>query len=162
MENCIFLDKLKIHFSASFSMMEKIIGICPDELWNKKVSGSIFWKQILHAIRWGVFWLQSENIEFIEHFDEINGQPAELEKTPENVLSKDDIKECCIELKEKMEKWFLNKDDNWLKLPCWLNNKITNFDVFINQIKHFDYHVGHCEAVFREHNIDPGKYIEYI
>ena len=54
------------------------------------------------------------------------------------MLSKDDIKKCCLELKEMVENQLLNKDDNWLKLPCWGNNKISNFDVLINQIKHFD------------------------
>ena len=46
MENCIFLNKLKHNFFASFSMLEKIIDICPNELWNKKLSGFIFWQQI--------------------------------------------------------------------------------------------------------------------
>jgi hypothetical protein len=162
MENCVFLNKLKLHFSASFSMLEKVIEICPNELWNKKVSGFIFWKQALHTIRWGIFWLRGENIEFAERFDEKNGYPAKMKKDPEKILLKDDVKECCFELKEMVEKWFSNKDDNWLKLPCWGNNKITNFDVIINQIKHFDYHIGYCESIFREHNINPGEYIEYL
>ena len=160
MENCIFLNSLKQHFFSSFSMLEKIIEICPNEMWNKKVSGFIFWQQLLHTITGGLFWLRDENIEFIEPFKEKNVYP-ELEKDPENVLTKDDIKKCCSELKEIVKNWFLNKDDNWLKLPSKIYNKAINFDIIINQIKHFDYHIGHCESIFREYNINPGKYIEY-
>ena len=72
-------------------MLEKIIEICPNEMWNKKVSGFIFWQQLLHTITGGLFWLRDENIEFIEPFKEKNVYP-ELEKDPENVLTKDDIK----------------------------------------------------------------------
>jgi hypothetical protein len=43
MENCVFLDSLRNQFFLSFLMLEKIIEICPDELWNKKVSGFVFW-----------------------------------------------------------------------------------------------------------------------
>ena len=160
MENCIFLNKLKNHFFASFSMLEKIIDICPDKLWNKKLSGFIFWQQILHTITGGLFWLRSENNEFIEPYKEKNVFP-ELEKDPENILSKNELKKCIFELKDMVEIWFSKKDDDWLKLPSIIYNKATNFDIIINQIKHFDYHIGHCESIFRNNNINTEKYVEY-
>lgn len=162
MKEHIFLGSLKLHFSASLSMIEKIIGICPDELWNKKVSGFIFWNQILHTILWSVYWLRGENHELDTYFDKKTGYPPDLENDPENIISKDEMKKCLCELKKMTENWFLNKDDNWLKLPCEGNKKITNFDIMINHIKHFDYHAGHCEAIFRDHGIDPKEYIEYL
>jgi hypothetical protein len=169
MENCIFLNSLKHHFFSAISMLENIIEICPNEVWNKKVSGYVFWQQLLHTIYAGLFWLRDANMEFIEP---LKGRNVywELDKDPEDILSKDDIKKCFSELKKIVGKWFLNKDDNWLKmsfneihkdLPEFLN-KATNFDILMNQIKHFDYHIGHCESIFRDHNINPGKYIEYL
>jgi hypothetical protein len=49
MENCVFLNSLRNQFFLSFSMLEKVIEICPDALWNKKVSGFIFWQQLIHV-----------------------------------------------------------------------------------------------------------------
>jgi hypothetical protein len=36
----------------------------------------------------------------------------------------------------------------------------TDFDETTGQIEHIMYHIGHCEAMFRENNIKTKKYIE--
>jgi hypothetical protein len=41
------------------------------------------------------------------------------------------------------------------------DRKFANFDVTIAQIEHTMYHIGHCEAIFREQNIKTGKYLNY-
>ena len=160
MENYVFLNSLKGNFFACFKMLEKIMEICPDDLWNKKVSGFIFWQQILHAFAGEWFWLREENVEFNEPFKDKNVYP-ELEKDPETVLSKDTLKDFCIETKKFVEKWFAGKDDNWLKLPSKLYNKMTNNDVMIGQITHLMYHVGHFDAILREAGIKTGEYLGY-
>ena len=160
MENCIFLNSLKNNYFINFKMLEKIIEICPNDLWNKKVSGFVFWQQILHTFAGEHFWLREENSEFIEPFKDKNVYP-ELEKDPENILSKDVIKNFCIETKEFVEKWFNGKDDNWLKLPSKIYSKMTNNDVMLGQITHLMYHIGHCDAIFRENGIETGEYLGY-
>jgi len=66
------------------------------------------------------------------------------------------------------EKWFLDKNDDWLeklffvKSPDERLNEATNFDIIMSQIKHFDYHIGHCESIFRNNSIDPKEYFEYF
>jgi hypothetical protein len=89
-------------------MLENILEICPDELWNKKVSGFVFWQQLLHAFGGVHYWLREENTEFIEPFKDQNVYPERMEKDPENILSKDVLKQYCKETKEIAEKWF-----NW-------------------------------------------------
>ena len=141
-------------------MLEKIIEICPDELWNSKKSGYVFWQQLLHTFSGMLYWLREENTEFIEPFREMNVYP-EMEKDPENVLSKEDITQCCDNARKAGEQWFSGKDDDWLKLPSKIYDKITNFDVMIMEIKHVMYHIGHCEAIFRENGIKPGVYLDF-
>jgi hypothetical protein len=152
MENIILLNSLKERFFEPFSMLERIIENCPDDLWNKKVSGFVFWQQILHTLVGEHFWLREEKTEFIEPFKDKNVYP-EFEKDPENVLSKDELKLFCAETKEFAEKWFSGKDDNWLKLPSKIYDKWTNLDTIVGQIGHLMYHVGHCDAIFRENNL---------
>jgi hypothetical protein len=137
MENNMLLDSLKNNFFISFSMMEKVMEICPDELWNCKKSGFIFWQQLLHTLAGIQYWLREENTQFDEPFKEKNVYP-ELDGNPENILSKEDIKKYCNEVKQLVNKWFEGKDDNWLKM----------------------YHIGHCEAIFRENGIKTGEYLD--
>ena len=160
MRNDTFLNLLKNQFITCSSMLEKIIDICPAELWDSKKSGFVFWQQLLHTFAGMQFWLREENTEFVEPFKDRNVYP-ELEKDPENSLSKDDIRKCGNDAKVIGENWFKGKDDDWLKLPSKIHNKITNLDVIIGQIKHMMYHIGHCEAIFRENGIKPGEYLDF-
>jgi hypothetical protein len=159
MENCTFLNSLKKYFFAAFSMLEKVLEICPDALWNKKAAGFVFWQQLVHTFGGVHYWLREENTEFIDPFKDQNVYPERMEKDPENILSKDVLKQYCKETKEIAERWFNGKDDNWLKLSSEIYNEVTNNEAVLMQIKHIMYHVGHCEAVFRENGIEAGEYI---
>jgi hypothetical protein len=162
MGNCILLDSIKNQYFISFSMLEKIIEICPDELWNKKVSGYVFWQQLIHTFAGSKGWLREEKIDGIP-FSQINGKNiySEFENDPETILAKDEVKKCCNEVKEIAEKWFAGKDDDWLKSPYKIYDKINNFDQTVGQIRHIMYHIGHCEAIFRENGIKPEEYLDY-
>jgi hypothetical protein len=143
-------------------MLEKIIELCPDDLWNCKKSGFVFWNQLIHTFAGMYVWLREEEMTSIP-FSQVNGKnvPVEFEKDPDILLTKEEIIQCCKETKEIVEKWFDEKDDDWLKLPYKPYNKITNFDITAGQIRHLMYHIGHCEAIFRENGIDTGEYLDY-
>jgi hypothetical protein len=161
MENCVFLNSLRNQFFLSFSMMENIIEICPDELWNKKVSGFVFWQQLVHVLAGAHCWLREEKPEIIPSFSTFNGKNIypELENDPEIMLTKPEVRILCKETKETTEKWFAGKDDNWLKKILF--GKMTNFDNITGHLRHIMYHIGHCEAIFRENGIKTGEYIDY-
>ena len=165
MENDLSINSLKSQYLLSFSMLEKIVEKCPDELWNSKKSGFVFWQQLLHSFYFVRFWFRDETSEVNDPFNNLNVYPR-LEKEPEDTLTKDDIINFCKETKEIAEKWF--KDDNWLKLFYFKNpshknlEKITNNDVIVEQIRHLMYHVGYCEAIFRENEIKTGEYLEIL
>jgi arsenate reductase-like glutaredoxin family protein len=84
-----------------------------------------------------------------------------MEKDPENMLSKDILKKVCSETKDIAEKWFNGKDDNWLKLSSKICNEITNHELMLTHLRHMMYHVGHCEALFRENGIETGEWIDW-
>jgi hypothetical protein len=41
-------------------------------------------------------------------------------------------------------------------------NNITNLDVILGQIRHLQYHVGHCESILRENGMTDLKWIDYL
>ena len=92
MENNNLLKIAKTQFDLSFSMLEKMIEQCPDDLWNEKKGGFVFWQQLLHALTGINFWLRMNNEEFIEPFADKKVYP-ELDNDPENQLTKSDLTE---------------------------------------------------------------------
>ena len=155
MENCMLVNFLEKNFLDTFSMVEKIIEICPDELWNSKKSGFVFWQQLVHTLAPLYGWLREEELGYVA-FNEINGGKIYpfFENDPEIVLTKKDIKKCCNETKETVEKWFSGKDDEWLKLPHNIYSGWTNLDITVGQIEHMMYHIGYCDAIFKENGME--------
>ena len=49
MEKNMLFSYLRNQFIDAFSQLEKIIEICPDDIWNNKKSGFVFWQQLMHA-----------------------------------------------------------------------------------------------------------------
>ena len=162
MENSVILTMLKNQFFIIVTMLEKIIEICPDEIWNSKKSGFIFWQQLMHTLSGMTGWLREDEPEATP-FSEINGKNIypEFEKDPEIVVTKGEVLEYFNETKASAEKWFCAKNDEWLKLPHKIHSSITNFDITIGQFKHIMYHIGYCEAIFRENGTETAEYIDY-
>jgi hypothetical protein len=155
MENRVFLDSMKRDILKSISMLEKIIENCPDDLWNKKASGYVFWQQLAHTFAGMYGWMREDKLEAIPPFSTFNGKKiySEFENDPETALSKVDTIGLLNETKETVEKWFNEKDDNWLISPYKPYNKRTNLDITIGQIGHVMYHIGHFDSIFRENGL---------
>lgn len=154
------LKTTKTHFDLSFSMLEKMIDQCPDDLWNTKKGGFIFWQQLLHAFTGINFWLRLNNEEFIEPFADKNVYP-ELDHDPENQLTKSEITEYKNTVKEIVNAFFTDRDDKWLENTSIIYNKIKNLDIIFMQIRHIQYHVGHCNSILRENNREAVDWLEY-
>lgn len=138
-------------------MIEK----CPDDLWDEKKGGFIFLQQLLHAFTGINFWLRTKNENFIEPFPDKKVYP-ELDNDPENQLTRSDIKEYKNFVKEVAKAFFEDKDDMWLAGSCILYDKITNLDVIFMQIRHIQYHIGHCNSILRENNREAVDWLDYF
>jgi hypothetical protein len=149
----IMLDKLRWWFSDQFKMLEKIIEICPDDLWNKKFSGYYFWQYLLHAFIGIHKWLREEKTEFTEPYKNEKLLYSEMESDPQKILSKDDLRKFCAETKNFAEKWFDGKDEDWLKQTNKIYDGWQNWEQIVGQVGHLSYHVGYSDAILREHGV---------
>ncbi|MDL2229061.1 hypothetical protein LJC14_02310 [Treponema sp. OttesenSCG-928-L16] len=163
---------MKERFDLYFKQVEEIIELCPEDLWNKKASGYTFSHQLVHALGNIYLWLRDEKISFFDGIaDGINGLSInnELDMESEDLnngaYSKKDVLEIYRGTKDQCAKWFKDKDDTWLLLPIKMDigsdNVFTNFAVTIQMSEHIMYHIGHCEAILREHNIKIRTYLGY-
>jgi hypothetical protein len=142
-----------------FEALENLIDKTPDNIWNQKKGGYVFWQQILHAMNGSLYWLRTEKKDFTEPFSDLNLYP-ELEKDPENVLSKEQIKDLHKQVIELVNSFFDKLNSNNLLEASVLNDKISNLDIVFDQIRHLQYHIGHCESILREAGITDLKWLE--
>ncbi|WBW95920.1 DinB family protein [Oceanirhabdus sp. W0125-5] len=160
MKSDVLLKITKTQFDLAFSMLEQMIEKCPDDLWNEKKGGYVFWQQLLHAFTGTNFWLRMKKEKFVEPFADKKVYP-ELEHDPENQLTKEDLIEYKNQVKEIAEAFFADKDDEWLQESSILYNKIKNLDVVFMQVRHIQYHVGYCNSILKENNREVVEWIDY-
>ena len=155
------IQHLKIHFNYSFDMLEKMIEACPDNLWNQKHGGFIFWQQLLHAFIGNKYWTRLNELEFMEPFSERNVYP-DLDKEPEGEIAKNEMQNLANEIRKQNETYFSGKYDDWLMEKSSVLSTIANIDIIEMQIRHIQYHVGHCNCILRENNVKAVEWIDYL
>lgn len=57
MQDSLFLDACRMNYEAIFKMLDEIIKLCPDELWNVRTDEPPFWQQLYHAIFYTDFYI---------------------------------------------------------------------------------------------------------
>ncbi len=157
----VLINHLKIHFDLSFEMLEKQIDNCPDILWNEKLGGFVFWQQLLHAFTGILFWTRENKGNFIEPFADRQVYP-ELEKEPIGCITKEEMKTFAEKVKNQKDIFFTNKDDEWLLNQNVIYDKILNIDIIAGQIRHMQYHIGHCDGSLMDRKIKTVEWIDYF
>lgn len=160
MSKSIF-DSVKIHFDLSFDMLEKMITQCPDELWDKKLAGFVFWQQILHALAGVEFWMRRKDDVFVEPFAERKVYP-ELEHDPEGSVTRDEMTEYKDRVKTLCGGFFEGGNDAWLGEPSGIYDKLRNIDIVMMLTRHIQYHVGHCDSILRDRGYEAVEWVDYF
>ncbi len=151
----------KTQFFLSFSMLENLIEECPDKVWNIKAGGFVFWQQILHTLTGTNFWMRQTESNFTEPFSERKVYP-ELDNEPIGNVTREEMLEYKELVKNLCIKFFEKKDDVWLLEYSHIYDKISNMDVVIGQIRHIQYHIGHCNSILRERGLKAVDWIDYF
>jgi hypothetical protein len=154
------LESAKRHFDLSFAMLDQVIAISPDELWEAKRGGIVYWQQLFHTLTGIDFWMRQDNGQFKEAFSD-RGLYPELDRDPESHLSREELIEYLKKVKTVIQQFFENQDDQRLYEKSAVNPKIKNIDIIYMQIRHIQYHVGHCEAILRENNYDTAEWLDW-
>jgi len=153
------VQRLKPHFFLSFDMLETMIDACPDRLWNQKHGGFLFWQQVLHAFHGNQYWTRPLGKEFIEPFAPRLVYP-ELDHDPVDRVSQGEMRAWAAQIREQNQAFFADKTDAWLTEASAVQPSLTNLDVVVMQIRHLQYHVGHCNAILRENRVQAVEWIE--
>lgn len=155
------IKSAKIHFDLSFDMLENMITQCPEELWDKKLAGFVFWQQILHALAGVEYWMRQAGDEFAEPFADRKPYP-ELENDPEGSITRDELIGYKNRVKTICGNFFEGRNDEWLSEPNIIYNGINNIDIVFMLTRHVQYHVGHCDSILRDRNCKAVEWVDYF
>ncbi|HOV25825.1 MAG TPA: DinB family protein [Pseudobacteroides sp.] len=153
-------ELLKRHFDPSFEMLEKMIQQCPDELWTQVNGGFPFWQQIFHTYESIDYWMRKTDENYEEPIYD-KDVTFDLNKTCSDYLSKDELMTYSKKIRKKVERFFNElESQDFLKLSNG-NDIFTYSDKVLVQIRHIQYHIGHCNSILRNHKYDAVKWIGY-
>jgi hypothetical protein len=152
---------MEVQFNLAFSMISEFLEKCPDEIWNKKLGGHIFWQQLLHTYTGTNFWFRIKKEKFIEPFQGKEVYP-EFEDDPKDFISKGEMENFVSLVTQEAIVFFKDKSNSWLSEPNVIYNKITNLDVINMQIRHIMYHVGYCNCILHEEGVPAVEWKDYF
>lgn len=155
------LEACRTHFFISLLMLEKLIEQCPEDIWSIKAGGFVFWQQILHALAGANFWMRQPGSVFSEPFADRRVYP-ELDNDPEGKITRYEMAGYKDLVKGLCTSFFEGKDDAWLVSSSGIFDKISNLDIVFMQIRHIQYHVGHCNSILRERGLKAVEWIDYF
>ena len=143
-------------FEAIMDMIDKLIDACPDNLWNKKAGGFVFWQQLLHAVACVDFFAMRPGIPT----QKINQDPdvIHLKTAPTGTMSKAELKTLSATMKQVGIAFMdsLSEDQLFAKheaLSQYFGKDINNLDGLTKILWHTSYHFGCCDAMLREEGL---------
>ncbi len=146
--------------SLCLLMLQRVIEATPDEIWPKVRGGYVYWQQIYHALHGAVYWLRTEHTLYTEPFSDLNLYP-ELDGIPEHTLSKEDLIQLLQDATRLAVDFFEDMTTQKLSESSEVFSEITNLDVICMQIRHLQYHIGHCNAILRESGYQAAEWVDY-
>lgn len=134
-------------FDPAFGMLSETIRNCPNAVWNKRVGAQApVWQHVLHTLTGIAFWFRSSGEEFaIPDFGK--GVTPDLDQGPGETPAADEILGYLAETRRQAQAFVEGKSDEQLLEPCAVYEGITNCDVILMQIRHFQHHIGYCNRL---------------
>lgn len=163
-QNNPYADILKRHFEPSFEMVSRLVSYCPDGVWCEPADKAPFWQHIYHTVYYIDFWFRDEysGAEFRSMtFDK--DVAYDLGTKSGDILSKNELTAYLEKIAEKVERFFGRLTDETLLTPIapQQDRELIYADTVLMQIRHIQYHVGHCNRLLRQYGSRTVGWIGY-
>jgi hypothetical protein len=155
MEMDAFVKCIKDDFDRFQGMLEKQIDLCPADLWTEKVAGWYFWQQLYHAFYSMEFYTRSDEEPPQSLF---SPEVSMLAAEPERHLDKDELHAFAAKMKQRAHAYITattpqNMDEVNPVVSRRLGRELNRLGTVIAMIRHYNYHLGCCDAIFRERGL---------
>ena len=157
----IFLNQvLSRQFKPAFRMLENIIDICPKSLWSQRNIDPPIWQQIYHVLYGIDYWFSKSKDAFAPPVfeSEVNSVLGEISK---GFIEKSDLLDYLKFVEEKTDKFFSDLDFDSAGGPSPIYPKWSNLDVIMEQIRHFQHHIGYLNRILLKCKLKPIEWVMY-
>ncbi len=153
MSNAVIMAQ-KGAIDTSFTLLNKFIDICPDEIWAEKSGGWAVWQQVYHCVSAVKFFTGlNEGIPALADED-----VAGLSKVAETTVGKDQVKKALSAAQATAEKYIASLTDADLtarnqSVYAAIEWDITHAFTLSMIAAHNLYHLGGCDAALRNRGL---------
>ncbi len=121
-------------------MLQRIIDICPDEIWHKDFAGVPFWQEAYHLLFWLSHYTRHKGRYHPEPFG-IDVYPM-FDRRPSQELDKDTLNTILASMRKQIRDEFEQLDDKKLCEADDFENLGTIIKRLLNGIRHAQHHIG--------------------
>lgn len=146
-------------------MLETLVEVCPDEVWNRRYNDIPFWYQVYHTVYFVDYWLRADSAGVGFPSMPLDPRiPPEFEhKVPEGIsVSRDSMRMYLHLIREKFTCIFASIKESNLSLPALeQESEVTLLDVIFSQTRHFMYNHGYCNGILRQQDLEEADWFAY-
>ena len=153
-------EKLQLHLSLSFQMLENVIESCPDTFWVAQEENESIWKRVLHTLESIDHWM----VDFSDyHYKSLfDAYTAEMDQTCSSPpLSKKELLSYKDLLKPKIDRFFSEMDDERLTTHSSVHPATTFLDIILSQIRHIQMNVGYFNQILNSSDLRSPLWLGY-
>jgi len=157
----IFLNEILIRqFKPSFKMIENIIKSCSKSIWAQRNIEPPIWQQVYHVLYGIDYWFSETKEAFVppDFKSDVNSVLGEESK---GFIEQEDMLDYLKYVEKKADNFIRNLDEKKVTSPSKLYTKWTNLDVILEQIRHFQHHLGYLNRVLLKCKIKPVEWEFY-
>ena len=163
--NSSLIPILRDQFFSCYQMLETLVEVCPDEVWNRRYNDIPFWYQVYHTAYFVDYWFRMDSVG--AGFPSIpldSCIPPEFEHAiPESVsVSRDSMRVYLRLIREKLTCLFASIKESDLTLPAFEQEpEVTLLDAVFSQTRHVMYNLGYCNGILRKQNLEEADWFAY-
>lgn len=159
MERDAFVSCIRDDYDRFWKLLEKQVETCPEGLWAERVAGWYFWQQLYHAMYSMDFYTRPDEEPSVAPF---SYDISMLSEDAPRHLSKGELLAFGATMKKRAFDYIeattpQNMGETNAFLSRRLGKEVSRLYAVIAMIRHCNYHLGCCDAIFRERGL-PGVY----
>ena len=150
---------------SCFQMLETLVSVCPDEIWQRVYGEVPFWYQVYHTAYFVDYWLREGRAGGgfpCARFDPRIPPEFEWVPSPDVTLSRETMRVYLRLIRQKLNRIFASLADCDLSRPAFaLEPEVTLLDAIFSQARHIMYNVGYCNGILRAQNLEESDWYAY-
>ena len=153
-------QSLEGNVQHAFSLLDKFVEVCPEDLWAQKFGGWPVWQQVYHALAAIDFFIRP--LDAPEETPPFGDKEASLDANAANTVGKAQLKAYAEKMYQQAAAYIASLDDaalaqNHAGLAAHIGMPATHASALCLMTAHTLYHVGSCDAALRERGL-PGVF----